>query len=444
MTDRLVRPALVLASLALAACDSSPQASPIVDAAVTDTGAPKKDAGFIDLDGGPVFDAGDGIPAPFQGEWDRLPGLEKFPIWKARDLQVSASPIRWKPCTPVIAGCEEMVVDWSSDPYVTLIQAASNDSSPFYKEGGRSFFVYRRLFPPPTGGVAYVGQQTVVEEIGVGPRFVLGEAPPFSALAVATFGGGSVGVSAHPRGTRKSYEYALNVDQKTSESAVWELAPLGIPEDDLGIPLNYGYRFSHSSGTAPLTVLSDVRGKTIFGLAERRDWFAQQVRADGLFAMNQSINRLDFIEWAGKVTGLHTPPAGWNLYEFKLDRDSNTLVWFEMRSDNLGRSNLFASPANATALTPRLVRAVDLGDKARYVSKLVINGDLVAYNVSKTEVHVVRLSTGETRTVASPAPYRGGERPWYVDDEYVWEPELGGSGVVSMLRLRWKDAPIVP
>jgi hypothetical protein len=62
--------------------------------------------------------------------------------------------------------------------------------------------------------------------------------------------------------------------------------------------------------------------------------------------MNQSINRLDFIEWAGKVTGLHAPPAGWNLYEFKLDRDSNTLV----RSDNLGRSNLFASPANATAL----------------------------------------------------------------------------------------------
>ena len=50
--------ALFLASLALGACDSSPQASPIADAAVSDTGAPKKDAGFIDLDGGPIFDAG--------------------------------------------------------------------------------------------------------------------------------------------------------------------------------------------------------------------------------------------------------------------------------------------------------------------------------------------------------------------------------------------------
>jgi hypothetical protein len=151
------------------------------------------------------------------------------------------------------------------------------DSNPFYKEGGHSYFIYQRLFPPRGGGVAYVGKQTIVEEVGGGSRFVLGEAPPFSALAVATFGGGSVGVSAYPRGTRKSYEYAFNVDQKTSESAVWDLAPLGIPEDDVGIPLNYGARFSDSSGTAPLTVLTDIRATTIFALTERRDWSALMV-----------------------------------------------------------------------------------------------------------------------------------------------------------------------
>gem|GEM_PF-5344819 len=402
------------------------------------------DSGFVDLDGGLPVDAGDGIPAPFQGTWDRLPGLEKFPVWTARDPQLSASPIRWKPCTPATAGCEEMVVDWSTDAYVTLIQAYSNESNPFYKEGGHSYFIYQRLFPPPGGGVAYVGKQTVVEEIGVGPRFVLGEAAPFSAVPVATFGGSAVGVSAHPQGVRKSYEYSFGLDQKTSESAVWDLVPLAIPEDDLGIPLNYGTRFSHSSGTAPLTVLSDVRAKTIFGLPERRDWFVQQVRADGLFAVNQSLNRVDFIDWAGKVTGLHSPPAGWDLYEPKLDRDSNTLVWFEMRTDNLGRSNLFASPANATTLTPRLVRAVDLGDKSRYVSKPVINGDIVAYAVSATELHVVRLSTGETRSVATPAAYSGARVVWYVDDEFVWQPEMVKGSVRTMLRLRWKDAPIVP
>lgn len=427
----------------MGACQGS-DALPLADSGATADAKGPKDAGFLDLDAGPGPDAASTVPSVFRGDWDPLPGLEAYPVWTARNPAASATALHWKPCTPATAGCEELDVDWTSERLTERLKAYSNESTPFYKQEGRSFFIYQREFPMAEGSSTTFGRQTVVEEIGVGIRFVLGEAPPFSSGTVATLGGGVIGLSSLPRATRRAHQYAYNVDTNSWDHAEWDLAPFGIPEDDLGIPMSYGTHFSHVSGTVPRTTLSDVRAKTMFGIPERRDWVNQKPRADGLFAINQGLNRIDFIDWTGKVSSLHTPSAGWDLYGIKLDRDSNTLIWFELNHSNLGRGNLYASPANAATLTPRLVRAIDLGDPNKYPSPAVMNGDFIAYGISQNETEVVRMSTGETRRVTIPAPARGGFQPWYVDENVIWEPEVAGYGMTTMFRVNWKNAPIVP
>lgn len=104
-----------LSGALLAACNLLPWSDdgvPAPDAPAIADGGPdaRRDASFVDLDAGPSAYP---LPDEFTGAWATLPGLEGYPIWRARTPAASAPPIRWKACTGETPGCEELVVDWT-------------------------------------------------------------------------------------------------------------------------------------------------------------------------------------------------------------------------------------------------------------------------------------------------------------------------------------------
>ncbi len=394
----------------------------------------RRDATFVDLDAGP---ADYPLPEEFTGSWATLPGLEDYPIWRAQTPSASATPIRWRACSGEIPGCEALVVDWTDAPYGGALKTFPYAPA-FYREGGRSFFTYQRRFMPSGDGSSAVAEQTVVEELGVGVRFVLGEAAPFNAIASMSFGGGTFGVAAAPRGRSSVNEYAFPLDGNTIHSAVWDRSLLPF-RDSLGVPFNYGVRFAHW----PFLTLTDVREKSLLVPEKLAGLSDIQPVQDGFYAVNISTDRIDFIDWGGAFTPLYAPPVGWGLAGMALDRDTSTLVWFEERRGTSTTFQLFAADASRSGFTKRLVRAIDLGSNGR-AGTPIVQGDFVAYRINPRETEVVRLSTGETHRVTVPAGYPDlGGGPWYVDDNVIWVPLTGSNGISTMLRLFWKLAPTV-
>jgi hypothetical protein len=99
--------------VALGACGTSSQTTPTADVALVDSGPPKKDGGFLDLDSdsGPKPDAGD--PAP-EG-WATFDGIPNCPLTYPVSPEAFPPPIKWVDCPASLnlpGACKRIALDF--------------------------------------------------------------------------------------------------------------------------------------------------------------------------------------------------------------------------------------------------------------------------------------------------------------------------------------------
>ena len=355
---------------------------------------------------------------PFPGTWTPLPGSPGCPVLVASDPATSVGPITWAPCVTQPSGCQQMVIDWSSDPGMRL---GYPGPEVVRLVSGLPYLVYYRMFPRYGELLAWIA---VVQPLRGAPVLAVGN--------VFNLDAGQSCIASAFQGERG---VALILDQ----TLAW--TPWGSPSSFSSTLFDGGFGQypleSVAVGTGPfyvglypagLDVFDPDAGSRTLAVASDGGWLPAQTPAavpDGALVFNgvDLPNGISLVRADGTSTPLVIPQSPY-INGFAIDRANGYAIsWVECASDSpMTGCILWSSPyaTSAAAMAPRMVAKLQDVSNQYYPGTLANAG--VVLNVSLDFALVTRLSDGQSWQIQAPAGIGFGYVAW-VDDAEVW---IGG------------------